>query len=84
MTIRGLGVAAVFLAGCAVGGVSSQLVVPKASAQQTTKLVRWEYQCQQENGANQSTQLANRLGAQAWELVGSNSTNVWCFKRPKM
>jgi len=37
MTKR-IGVAAVFLVGCAVGGASSQLVVPKASAQQAAVL----------------------------------------------
>jgi hypothetical protein len=83
MNKRTLGVAAVFFVGCAVGGVSSQIVVPKANAQQASKLTKWQYHCEQENGANQSTQMANRLGAQAWELVGSNGTNVWCFKRPK-
>lgn len=83
MNQRALGVAAIFLIGCAVGGASSQFAVSKASAQQAAKLARWEYHCEQENGANQSTQLANKLGAQAWELVGSNGSNVWCFKRPK-
>jgi hypothetical protein len=83
MNKRTLGVAAVFLVGCAVGGASSQIVVSKVNAQQAVTLTKWQYHCEQENGANQSTQLANKLGAQAWELVGSNGSNVWCFKRVK-
>jgi hypothetical protein len=45
MTKRTVGVAAVFLVGCAAGGVSSQLVVPGANTQQAATLTRWEYRC---------------------------------------
>lgn len=89
MTIRGLGVAAVFLAGCAVGGVSSQLVVPKASAQQAATLTRWEVVCDFVTD-NSATRLGNRYGAEGWELatVRAQSSvmdhDVYCFKRPKM
>jgi hypothetical protein len=92
MTIRGLGVAAVFLVGCAVGGASSQLVVPKASAQQAATLTRWQYQCTTPGAS--ITELANKLGAEGWELVtvrGRNGTitsrgdeDIYCFKRPKL
>jgi uncharacterized lipoprotein YajG len=43
--IRGLSVAAVFLAGCAVGGASARFVVPPANAQQAATLTKWEYSC---------------------------------------
>ena len=85
MTKR-LGVAAVFLVGCAVGGASSQLVVPKASAQQAATLTKWEVYCERADN-DQITGLGNKLGREAWELVGSSPslTNMtWCFKRPKM
>jgi len=84
MTIRGLGVAAVFLVGCVAGGVSSQLVVPKASAQQgAPSRQKWQYECQK-RGSN-ITEMANQLGEQGWEMVAvSNTPIVWCFKRPKM
>lgn len=86
MTKR-LGVMAVFLVGCAVGGASSQLVVPKASAQQAAKLTRWEYFCAEEWGADDIMKMANPLGAQGWEMVatdGNDTRTSWCFKRPKM
>jgi hypothetical protein len=81
-------VAAVFLAGCAVGGVSSQLVVPKASAQQAATLTAWEYKCPMFE-REQMEADGNRLGAQRWELAASiPGTSVseprWCFERPKM
>ncbi len=45
MNVRSIGAAAVFLVGCAVGGVSSQFVVPRASAQQAATLPVWEMTC---------------------------------------
>ena len=87
MTKR-IGIVAVFLAGCAVGGVSSQLVVPKASAQQAATLTRWEYDC--EIGTTDGTiAAANKYGAQAWEMVGityltGTESYTACYKRPKM
>jgi hypothetical protein len=90
MKVRGFGVALVFLVGCAVGGVSSQAVVPKASAQQA-QLTRWEYTCRVPYEANEKvSQLANRFGAEGWELITVRSVgrepelDVLCFKRPKM
>ncbi len=62
-------VGAVFLVGCAVGGASSQLVVPKASAQQaaTATLTRWEYRCMTDTWDAVRTGM-NGAGAQGWEL----------------
>lgn len=89
--LRSLGVAAVFLAGCAVGGASSRFFVPAASAQQTATLTRWEYTCFEEYGAHAVAEKARLEGAEGWELAGVSSgttslgNNVtWCFKRPKM
>lgn len=84
MNKRTLGVGAVFLVGCAVGGVSSQLVVPRASAQQAATLTRWEYTCIDTMDAT----ALNQYGAQAWELAAttvdpSNGTKAVCLKRPK-
>jgi hypothetical protein len=83
MNVRSMGVAAVFLVGCAVGGVSSQIAVPKASAQQAATLSRWEYKCVDSEPTDDATATSNRLGAQNWEMTGL-STHVTCFKRPKM
>ena len=82
MTSR-IGVAAVFLAGCAVGGASSRLVVPKANAQQTAALPKWEYSCSAESGADDIATMSNKLGAEGWEMAAVDH-NRWCFKRHKM
>jgi hypothetical protein len=82
-------VAAVFLVGCAVGGVSSQLVVPKASAQQAATLTKWDYHCREPEPT--ATEMARAMGAEGWEMVtvraetqSIGSHDVYCFKRPKM
>jgi hypothetical protein len=85
MTMR-IGIAAVFLVGCAVGGASSQLVVPKASAQQAAQLPRWENTCFSFNDVDGMAGLVtemNKLGAQRWEYAGGGDV-VYCFKRSKM
>lgn len=76
-----------FLAGCAVGGVSGQFVVPKASAQQAATLTKWEYTCFKENVSVQVASKATQLGDQGWEMVAVDGTvgdTTWCFKRAKM
>jgi hypothetical protein len=83
MNKRNLGVAAVFLLGCATGGVSSGLVVPKASAQQAATLTKWEYKCVESEPAEDETLTSNRFGAAGWEMSGITQF-VACFKRPKM
>lgn len=86
MTKR-IGIAAVFLVGCAVGGGASQLVVPKASAQQAATLTRWEHRCV-EPPWTEMNQISGKFGAEGWEMVvadGIGDGNILlCFKRPKM
>jgi hypothetical protein len=84
MNKRTLGVVAVFLVGCAVGGVSSQIAVPKASAQQAA-LPAWEYLCTYvpTAGEGDATAVANKLAAQRWELASVIPHAAWCWKRPK-
>jgi hypothetical protein len=82
MTKR-IGIAAVFLVGCAVGGGASQLVVPKASAQQAATLTKWEYACTQPGSLDELLSDAKAHGSQSWEMVGLTNSTV-CFKRPKM
>jgi len=88
MTIRSFGVAAVFLAGCAVGSASARFVVPAASAQQAAMTPAWEYQCASlGSDADDLTVAANRLGAQQWEMTGVIGNTGWvtvCFKRVKL
>jgi hypothetical protein len=85
MTKR-IGIAAVFLVGCAVGGASSQLVVPKASAQQAATLTKWEYHCTTDFPMNSdyAVKEATKLGAEGWEALTVHNDFRWCFKRPKM
>lgn len=89
MNKRTVGIAAVFLVGCAVGGASSQLVVPKASAQQAATLTKWEYILVSFRSHEEAAQAAVRLGKEGWEMSGSstnqggNMSLMW-FKRPKM
>jgi hypothetical protein len=85
MTNR-IGVTAVFLVGCAVGGASSQLVVPKASAQQAATLTKWEATCAR-GSWEEMIGAAQKAGSEGWELVTHNADgNEYsvCFKRPKM
>jgi hypothetical protein len=85
---RSLGVAAVFLAGCAVGGASARFVVPPASAQQAATLTKWEYMCMHAEDAEEIQSKLNPAGAQSWEVAGvtmiGNHASIWCLKRPKM
>ena len=89
---RSVGLGAVFLIGCAVGGAaSSRFVAPPARA--GTNPTRWEHYCLY--GDKGVTAKANELGAEGWEMVagagaGTGSTItaemefIWCFKREKL
>ena len=74
----------VFLAGCAVGGASSQLVVPKANAQ---NVQRWHYFCFETVADPEEVNTkVKKAGAEGWELATSisfpDASMLWCFKRP--
>jgi hypothetical protein len=90
MNTRSLGVALVFVAGCAVGGASARFVVPSASAQQAATLTKWEYMCfGGEIRVDEVEVKAKAAGAQGWEMAGSlappsSDGSSWCFKRPKL
>jgi hypothetical protein len=73
----GLAVSVAYIVGCA----TAQLVIPPATAQVTQ---RWGYLCIEEYGADDVTEVANRAGAEGWEIVGVGGTGInqiWCFKR---
>jgi hypothetical protein len=76
-----------FLAGCVVGGVSSQFVVPPAQAQGPA--ARWEYFCFNDDNSGDVFHKLNEAGAQGWELVSANSTGslnmsgLFCMKRER-
>lgn len=84
MNTRSLGIAVVFVAGCAVGGASARFVVPPANAQQAATLTKWEYLCPAMR-FDAVTAPANKAGAEGWELVNYDpQSGIGCFKRPKM
>lgn len=80
-----IGIVAVFLVGCAVGGGASQIVVPQASAQQAVTLPRMAYRCVTVDDDDVEA-AANQLGREAWEMSGltgyPNHDVTACFKRP--
>ncbi len=82
MTKR-IGVIAVFLVGCATGGAASQLMVPKASAQQAATLPKYEYHCQ-EYKPREIEPVANKLGGEGWKVIAVDKDFTWCFERQKM
>jgi len=74
----GLSISVAFVAGC----VASQFIVPPARA--GTNPMRWEYACPIDTSPawnDSSIALANRMGAEGWELVTAASKAL-CFKRP--
>jgi hypothetical protein len=75
----------VFFAGCAAERI---LVVPPARA--GTSPQRWEYACRDARSDEKTTNMANEMGQQGWEMAaastftiaGSSDGMTWCFKRP--
>ncbi|HKO48355.1 MAG TPA: hypothetical protein VJV79_11555, partial [Polyangiaceae bacterium] len=88
MNTRSLGIALVFVAGCAVGGASARFVVPPANAQQAAALTKLEYYCAPFH-EDKATELSNKMGEQGWDMASvsdysTGNTNLFCFKRPKL
>ena|SRR5688572_24477844 len=88
-------VALTFLAGCAVGGASSQIVASSANAQApvvppatSNQVQRWDYLCLKFDHDESITEEAKDAGREGWEMITvlpreeHGSPNVWCFKRP--
>jgi hypothetical protein len=67
-----------FLAGCVVGGVSSQFVVPPARAQDAG--TRWDYFCFEHANAEDASVKLNEAGAQGWQLVSVSSRGSHNFE----
>ncbi|HMF40231.1 MAG TPA: hypothetical protein VKQ32_06035 [Polyangia bacterium] len=82
---RAMALGIVFVIGCAVGGVSSQFIVPPVRA--GTNPTRWEYYCLEDT--EKLVERSDKLGAQGWEMTAASAVAahndpyfVWCFKRP--
>jgi len=84
--LLGLGVSAVFVAGCVAG--ASSLAVPKAKAAYVEEQ-RWTYFCFDAQGADDVHFKANAAGARGWEMVSGvpnqdgKGTSTWCFRQPR-
>jgi hypothetical protein len=83
---RQVAIGLVFLAGCVVGGVSSQVVAPPARADGPG--TRWEYFCMSQSAEeNSAAGGLNAAGAKGWELVSASPqgqyamTMTLCMKR---
>jgi len=80
----GLGLCAVFAAGCVAG--ASNLAVPKARAAYAEEQ-RWAYFCFDAASADDIHTKANAAGARGWEMVSGVSNpgggGTWCFRQPK-
>lgn len=74
--VLGLSVSFAFIAGCIAATIAQSSAVPSARAT-PQGVTRWEYQCT--NAWKSAVDEFNVLGAQGWELVGSDAS---CFKRP--
>jgi hypothetical protein len=81
VVIKKFPIIALFLLGCATGGVASQFVAPPANAESAT---RWTYYCANTTAddMNEAMGALNEAGQKGWELVTVNSTDgFYCFKR---
>ncbi|HXK19816.1 MAG TPA: hypothetical protein VNG33_18520 [Polyangiaceae bacterium] len=81
--LLGLGLCAVFAAGCVAG--ASSLAVPKAKAAYAEDQ-RWAYFCFDASSADDIHTKANAAGARGWEMVsgvGGPNGMVWCFRQPR-
>jgi len=81
--LLGLGISAVFVAGCVAG--ASNLGVKSAQASDPSEQ-RWAYLCVDARTADDVHVKANAAGAKGWEMVsagaGDDSQLIWCFRRP--
>jgi len=80
----GLGLCAVFVAGCVAG--ASNLAEPKARAAYAEGQ-RWAYFCFDAASADDIHSKANAAGARGWEMVSGVSNpgggGTWCFRQLK-
>lgn len=82
--LLGLGLMAVFAAGCMAG--ASSLGVPKAKAAYVEEQ-RWSYFCFDAASTDDLHTKANAAGARGWEMVSGVSSpsggSTWCFRQPR-
>jgi hypothetical protein len=83
--LLGLGLVAVFAAGCVAG--ASNLAVPKARAAHVEEQ-RWAYFCVDAQSTEDIHFKANAAGARGWEMVSGvsypgGSSSTWCFRQPR-
>jgi hypothetical protein len=81
--LLGLGVSAVFIAGCMAG--ASSVAVPTAKAARESGQ-RWAYLCIDASSAQDAHVKANAAGDKGWEMTAATTVRgdeaIWCFRRP--
>lgn len=83
--LLGLGVSAVFVAGCVAG--ASSWGVSKAKAAGESSGERWAYFCFDASSTDDLHEKANQAGERGWQMVSGAASPgggmVWCFKRAR-
>jgi len=82
--LLGVGISAVFVAGCVAG--ASSLVVPRAKAAEGDAQ-RFAYFCFDASSTEDLQEKANQAGARGWQMVSGVAKEgggmVWCFRQPR-
>lgn len=80
----GVGLGALFGAGCAVG--ASSLAVHRANAAYVVEQ-RWAYFCFQGDTVDDVHYKANAAGRRGWEMIAAAPSTsggpIWCFRQPQ-
>jgi hypothetical protein len=84
--LLGLGVCALFVAGCVAG--ASTFAVPRANAATVGgEAQRWAYFCFDADSSEDVHEKANAAGARGWQMVSgvtkAGGGATWCFKQPR-
>jgi hypothetical protein len=85
--LLGIGVAAVFAAGCVAGASADGhwSAVPKARAAEGDA-PHFAYFCFNASSAEDLHEKANQAGARGWQMVSGAASGdgmVWCFRQPR-
>jgi len=82
--LLGVGISAVFVAGCVAGATS--LAVPKAKAAEG-EAQRFAYFCFDASSTEDLHEKANQAGARGWQMVSGvardGGSMVWCFRQAR-
>lgn len=82
--LLGLGVSALFMAGCVAGASSWGVARAKAAEGEAP---RFAYLCVDASSSEDLHEKANQAGARGWQMVGGTTKPdgqmVWCFRQSR-